>query len=45
MLGTCEKLQNKTGIDRFIFQILFVILFFSNPGLSLGLYIVLNLVL
>lgn len=43
MLGVCDKLGKKSGMDPLIFQIVFVIWFFYNP-LALVVYILLSLI-
>ena len=44
MLGVCHELEKRTGIDRLVFQIIFVIWALSNP-IAVGVYIGLAFIL
>lgn len=44
MLGVCHELEKITGIDRFIFQVLFIIWFCHNSS-AIFWYILLALIL
>jgi hypothetical protein len=44
MLGVCQRLEEATGIDKLVFQLIFVFWFLSDPTafwvyLILGLFI------
>ncbi len=44
MLGVCSRLENKTGIDKFWFRLLFVIWFFSS-GWALVWYFIISFII
>ena len=44
MFGVCQRLEDITGIERLVFQIIFVIAFMSNPSVF-WLYLLLALIL
>lgn len=43
ILGVCEKLEKNTGIDAWIFRLLF--LFFGMSGTGILIYIILSILL
>lgn len=45
MLGLCKKLQDKTGIDRFWFRLLFIIWFIGIGGWAIIWYILLSFII
>lgn len=44
MLGVCQRLEKITGIERLVFQIIFVIWFMSNPA-AFWVYLLLAIIL
>jgi len=44
MLGVCAKLEKNTGIDKLVFQIIFVLWFLSNP-VAFWIYLILAFIL
>jgi len=41
MLGVCQRLEEATGIDKLVFQLIFVFLFLSDPT-ALWVYLILG---
>jgi len=44
MFGVCQRLEEITGIERLVFQIIFVIWFMSNPT-AFWVYLILAFIL